>query len=232
MSSIRFSIVAEVFAFIAFALVSKALVSAYTWKYAGPITLLTTLGILTLYLRWRGLSWQEFGLKPLLGWRTKLMVVPQALLVFVAFSLAVGSTLVLADVLELAFMQQVSEGVEARFGEVRGNLTKYLLWLGIVWVSAAFGEEMFFRGYLVTRLHQAINSQFWAPVLAVTIAASVFGYGHYEYQGLRGLVMTGLIGLAFGIMYLLLKRNLWPLILVHGVIDTLSFTGLYLDVES
>lgn len=26
-----------------------------------------------------------------------------------------------------------------------------LLWLGIVWTAAAFGEEIFFRGFLITR---------------------------------------------------------------------------------
>jgi membrane protease YdiL (CAAX protease family) len=40
--------------------------------------------------------------------------------------------------------------------------------------------------------------------------------------------MTGGIGLAFGAMFLLFRRNLWPLILLHGVIDTLTFTAIFM----
>ena len=40
--------------------------------------------------------------------------------------------------------------------------------------------------------------------------------------------MTAMIAIAFGTAFLLLKRNLWPLVLVHGVIDTINFVALYL----
>jgi membrane protease YdiL (CAAX protease family) len=105
------------------------------------------------------------------------------------------------------------------------------MWLGIVWVSAAFGEEMFFRGYLVTRLKEALPRSRLSTIIAVLIPALIFGYGHYHYQGIRGFVMTGLIGLAFGISFLLLKKRLWPIILVHGVVDSLGFIGLYLGTD-
>lgn len=48
---------------------------------------------------------------------------------------------------------------------------------------------------------------------------------------MRGAIVTCGIGLAFGAMFLLFKRNLWPLIFLHGVIDTLTFTALFLDAE-
>lgn len=56
-------------------------------------------------------------------------------------------------------------------------------------------------------------------------------YGHFYYQSLRGLVVTGLIGIALGTLYLLYKRNLWPLVLAHGLVDTLSFTALYTGAD-
>lgn len=105
------------------------------------------------------------------------------------------------------------------------------MWLVIVWVLAEFGEEMFFRGYLVTRLQEAPPSSTLATIAKVVIPAVIFGFGHYHYQGIRGFVMTGLIGVAFGVSYLLLKKNLWPVILVHGVIDSLAFVGLYMGPE-
>jgi len=221
----------EILFFVVFALGTKALALEWTPKYAGPITLILTLVLLTFYMRRQGRTWTNYGLKPLEGMKSKLMVIPQALLVAVGFVMAVGTVLVLANVVEISALAQVSDGVESRFGEVRDNLPKFLMWLGIVWVSAAFGEEMFFRGYLVTRLQEALPGSRLATIIAVLIPALIFGYGHYHYQGIRGFVMTGLIGLSFGISYLLLKKNLWPIILVHGVVDTLAFTALYLEID-
>lgn len=107
-----------------------------------------------------------------------------------------------------------------------------LLWLGIVWTAAAFGEEMFFRGFLITRASALFLGVPLAPAFAVLLPALLFGLGHFYYQGLRGLVMTAAIGIAFGAAFLLLKRNLWPLVLVHGVIDTINFFALYLGLDT
>ena len=227
----RTSIVLEILFFVIFALASKALVLLWTPKYAGPITLIFTLLMLTLYMRRQGRTWGQYGLTPLVGIKSKLMVLPQALLVFIGFGMAVGTVFALANIFQIEALLEVSEGVEARFGEVRGSLPKLLMWLGIVWVSAAFGEEMFFRGYLVTRLKEALPRSRLSTIIAVLIPALIFGYGHYHYQGIRGFVMTGLIGLAFGISFLLLKKRLWPIILVHGVGDSLGFIGLYLGTD-
>ena len=230
-SSSRTFVVLEILFFVVFALASKSLVLLWTPKYAGPITLIFTLVVLTLYLHRQGKSWAQYGLKPLIGIKPKLLVIPQAVLVFISFAIAVSSVMAIAEHFQISALLEVSEGVEARFGEVRDNLPKLLMWLAIIWVSAAFGEEMFFRGYLVTRLQEALPSSRLASIIAVIIPALIFGYGHYHYQGIRGLVMTGFIGVAFGISYLALKKNLWPVIFVHGMIDSLGFIGLYLGTD-
>lgn len=230
-SSSRIFIVLEIMFFVIFALGTKALALLWIPKYAGPITLIFTLLVLTKYMRLQGKSWAQYGLKPLAGMKPKLMVFPQAVIVSIGFVIAVGTVLVLANIFEISALAQVSEGVESRFGEVRDNLPKFLMWLGIIWVSAAFGEEMFFRGYLVTRLQEALPSSLLATIIAILIPALIFGYGHYDYQGFRGFVMTALIGLSFSISYLLLKKNLWPIILVHGVVDSLAFTALYVGAD-
>lgn len=225
----RLAIATEVAAFVAFALVSKYLLSLVFWRYAGPVSLLLTLAILTLYLRARGLSWQAFGLIPLPGWKAKLWILPKAGLALVAFAIVVALTTIAGPALGFEFMKDVSTGVEGRWGEVAGSLPHYLLWLGLVWTAAAFGEEMFFRGYLITRLQSVFARGWIGSAFAVVIPALIFGYGHLYYQGWRGAVVTCGIGLAFGAMFLLFRRNLWPLILLHGVIDTLTFTAIFLQ---
>ena len=221
----------EIMLFVVFALGTKAFALEWTPKYAGPITLIVTLAVLTNYMHLQGRSWAQYGLKPLVGMKPRLMVMPQALLVAIGFAVAVGTVLVLTNIFEIGALAQVSEGVESRFGEVRGSLPMFLIWLGIIWVSAAFGEEMFFRGYLVTRLQEALPSSILATITAILIPALIFGYGHYDYQGVRGFVMTGLIGVSFGISYLLLEKSLWPIILFHGVVDSLGFSALYLGAD-
>ncbi len=201
------------------------------WRFAGPVSLIATLVCVMVYLRRRGEGWGSFGLISLKGVKAKLMVLPQALLVFVFFGVAIASVLFGGEALGWDFMKDVPVGVEDRWGDVEGNLPMLLLWLGIVWTAAAFGEEMFFRGFLVTRTLALFRGVPFASVLAVLIPAVLFGIGHFYYQGLRGLVTTTAIGIAFGAAFLLLKRNLWPLVVVHGLVDTINFVVLYLGAE-
>jgi len=227
----RWTVAAEIAAFVAFALLTKFLMSPLFWRYAGPASLLLTLGLLTLYMRARGLRWSAMGLVPLPGWKAKLMVLPQAGLTLVAFAIVVALTTIAGPALGFAFLTEVPSGVENRWGQVAGSWPHYLLWLGIVWTAAAFGEEMFFRGYLVTRAQSLFRGGLPGAILAVAISALIFGFGHFYYQGWRGAVVTFGIGLAFGTMFLLFKRNLWPLILLHGIIDTLTFTAIFMEWE-
>lgn len=43
--------------------------------------------------------------------------------------------------------------------------------------------------------------------------------------------MTGAIGIACGILYLLYKRNIWPLVVAHALFNTLTFTAAYLHLD-
>ncbi|MBX3594189.1 MAG: CPBP family intramembrane metalloprotease [Sphingomonas sp.] len=224
----RTATVVEVAAFTALALVSRRALDPVSWRFAGPMSLMLTLVVLTLWLRARGSGWRAFGLVALPDWRARLMVLPRAALALVAFALMVAAITIGGPALGLEFLAKVPAGVEDRWGAVAGSLPDYLLWLAIVWTAAAFGEEMFFRGYLVTRLRAILPRTWWGPPLAIALAAAFFGYGHFYYQGWRGAIVTGGIGLAFGAMFLLFRRNLWPLILLHGAIDTLTFTAIYM----
>lgn len=227
----RGAIAAEIAAFIGVAFLSKYLLSMVIWRYAGPVSLILTLAVLTVYLRARGIRWSSLGLVPLRTRRDRLLLLPQAGLTLAAFAAVVALTTIAAPALGFTFMTEVSTGVEDRWGDVAGSLPNYLLWLAIVWTAAALGEEMFFRGYLITRLRALFPATRLAAVFAIIIPALIFGYGHLYYQGVRGAVVTTAIGLAFGAMFLLFKRNLWPLILLHGVIDTLTFTAIFLELE-
>jgi hypothetical protein len=61
----------------------------------------------------------------------------------------------------------------------------------------------------------------------VLLQALVFALGH-AYQGVTGVVNLFVVGLILGYVYLRGGRNLWPVIVAHGLIDTLSTTLVYL----
>jgi membrane protease YdiL (CAAX protease family) len=117
----------------------------------------------------------------------------------------------------------------SRFSELRGNTTLLAGYLLLVWASAAFGEELVFRGFLLTRLEVLLGSGLTATATAVTGQALLFGVAHW-YLGLRGVSTAGLIGLSYGIVYVCNGRNLVPLIVAHGLTDSLSLIAIYSGV--
>ena len=119
----------------------------------------------------------------------------------------------------------------ARFGDISGNLRIYLTLIALSWIDAGFCEEMFFRGFLNTRLQTVFQGFRFAPILAVALAALLFGSVHIYSQGLAGLVNAGVIGLILGTYFLLYKGNLWPLVLVHDFINSLGFTVDFLGCK-
>ena len=105
--------------------------------------------------------------------------------------------------------------------EISANAKIALLALLIVWTFAAFGEEIAYRGYLLTRaadIGRRSTTAYWLGIVFVSI---LFGYGHY-YKGPSGIVDSGIAGLILGAAYMLAGRNLWACILAHGFIDTFA----------
>ncbi len=60
-----------------------------------------------------------------------------------------------------------------------GNWQIALAYLGIVWTFAAFGEEIAYRGYLLTRAADVGGRTPFAWWISVIIVSVLFGYGHY-----------------------------------------------------
>jgi membrane protease YdiL (CAAX protease family) len=86
----------------------------------------------------------------------------------------------------------------------------------LVGISVAFSiamavlfEEVFFRGYLISRIEE-LSGNVW---VGVVVAAGIFGFGHL-YQGLLGGVLALGMGLAFGIAFVG-RRSIWPLAIAH-----------------
>jgi membrane protease YdiL (CAAX protease family) len=119
----------------------------------------------------------------------------------------------------------------AEVNSITGNLKLALVGLAIVWTFAAFGEEIAYRGYLLTRaadLGARSKTGYWVGLLFVSV---LFGYGHY-YKGPSGIVDSGIAGLILGAAYLLSGRNLWVSVLAHGFIDTFAVIVVFFGWQS
>jgi len=189
----------------------------------GPITYLgLVISLIALWVvsHWRGVGWQYFGLHHPQSWlRTVLQSLGIALVVFLVVKLIINP---LMAVLPDAGYQDL-----CRFDYLEGDLPNLIIMLVNIWITAAFLEEFLFRGYLQNRL---VDLQGKHTKLAWGIAivgqAIIFGLVH-AYQSPAGMLKVGLIGLVFGISYLAVRRNLWPLILAHGLIDSLDMVSHY-----
>ncbi|KAA0548781.1 CPBP family intramembrane metalloprotease [Bacillus sp. BGMRC 2118] len=81
--------------------------------------------------------------------------------------------------------------------------------------TAGFTEEIIYRGFLIFAIlyfYPTISMWF-----VLVIAALVFGLAH-TYQGITGVIRTGLIGFVFGAIYIAFG-SIIPLILLHFLID-------------
>ncbi len=118
------------------------------------------------------------------------------------------------------------EGVES----ITGDWRMALVYLGIVWTFAAFGEEIAYRGYLMNRAADVGGRTTLAWWISVVVVAVLFGYGHF-YKGPAGIVDSGVAGLILGAAYLASGRILWTTILAHGFIDTFGVVALFFGYD-
>lgn len=89
-------------------------------------------------------------------------------------------------------------------------------WLfAVVAVGAGVSEELAFRGFLLFYLGTFLRG-LGLPG-AVLVCSAVFGLGHL-YQGARGMVITGLVGLFLAIVYVLSGSLLVPMV-AHAALD-------------
>ncbi|MEQ8742657.1 CPBP family intramembrane glutamic endopeptidase [Parasphingorhabdus sp.] len=198
------------------------------WTYAGPISLLSALAVASWRLRQGGESWADLGLKrpkswrKILAWTLVALVLTTAIgILFEAFiSAALGDA-----------ATQDEPGTSGRFADLPGNTAAFIYWLAVAWIIGGFAEEMLFRGLLITRFETLFSSIPFGLIIAIIMPAALFGQQHYYYQGIGGAFATGGVALVSGILYLLLKRNLWPLTLSHGFANTIGLTLIYVGLQ-
>ncbi len=180
-------------------------------QVTGAITLIGELGLLLpvwwFGLRRHGLGWSSVGFRP-------FSMVRGLVLGCAAWALAMTGTVIWSLVLSL-FNLRTQPNMLPLFGGGIGGLVAALLAGGLV---GPFAEEVFFRGYLFAGMRQHLGLK-WALLLNGLIFALIHILPtSYPPIFLLGVLFAGLLELT---------GSLWPAILVHSFINSLSFLLLY-----
>ena len=173
------------------------------------VIVLSVLGLVSIWVR--DGRWSAMGLKTPASWRRIFLIALAA----AALRLLLGQFVI--EPITGFFWPTPSAPELAN--EIAGNVKVAFLAVLLVWTFAAFGEEIAYRGYLLTRAADIGKRSTTAYWLAIVLVSILFGYGHY-YKGPSGIIDSGVAGLILGTAYMVAGRNLWASILAHGFIDT------------
>lgn len=159
-----------------------------------------------------------------LSWHSLRLVVPRpldlvrglwALLLFLAVNMLFAAV---AYLLAPGWLEQHHEQLGGLSLALAGDLSVGQVVLMMLFV--AFYEELVARGALLARC-QALLGGIWLPVL---LSSLLFGLGH-AYQGWMGVLQTMLAGVVLARLTLY-WGTLWPAILAHGALNSLSLLAL------
>lgn len=173
----------------------------------------------TWFLRRDGERWSSVGLRAPRRW----WMVP----------LGAAGGFLLIIIVSVVMMNVILPAIGASVPKVQSTPTasedflEYLFWAFIVsWGTAAVGEELLARGFILDRVTKLLGSTGTTAVLsAVFLQAAIFG-GFHIYQGVGGVLVTTAAGLVLGLVWFFSGRNLWAPILLHGTVDFLAANGL------
>ncbi|RNC85889.1 MAG: CPBP family intramembrane metalloprotease [Balneola sp.] len=110
--------------------------------------------------------------------------------------------------------------------ELKGNLPTTLIWLLVIWVTAAFGEEIIFRGYFMRQFIKFFGDSKISLAINMLIFCGFFGYMHMQ-QGITGQLVATAVGAIFFIIFYLRKYDLWFMVMIHGFFNTLGILSFY-----
>jgi hypothetical protein len=178
----------------------------------------TTLIIASWRMKVRGVSWKDLGLtKPKNVWKTLGI----SAIIFVAIIISIISFEVIKDQLpDFLASDTSSESAVSKFGDLKGNWSRFFLIIPFIWIESML-EELLDRGFLMNWLEKLFSRTSYATVIAVLLQAIIFGFRHSPDLSERSITV-GLIGLIMGIAYVKFGRNLWPLIIAHCILNTMS----------
>lgn len=186
--------------------------------YFGPLASLVGLFAALLTLWARRWDWGFFGLsRP--HWVADLVR---------ALKFAAVAVLLVDLLIQPAVNRAIGSGIDlSGFKFVEGSLPNLFIFLALMWTVAAFGEELFFRGYLMGGCARHFGNTGRSWLIGGLISTAIFGLVH-AYQGAAGVINTSLVGAVFAFQFYRKPDRLVSCVLAHGIYNTFGLILLYL----
>lgn len=187
--------------------VAEGVVDARPKAYRRAVIGQWTIAVLAIALwAYEGRPWRDLGLVPPGGWR-------------LGAGMGVMAAMVAFTLNQLRAIGRLSpENIEQFRGKVSD--VQFLLphtpreygWFSILSVTAGVCEELLYRGFLTW-----LAAAYLGLPAGIALVVLAFGIAH-AYQGPKGIVKTGLVGL---VMSLIVLASGWvvPAMVVHALID-------------
>lgn len=181
----------------------------------------STLIIAIWRMKIRNITWKDLGLRK-----------PKSLLKTVLVTLGI---LITIPILIIVFQQiqntlpinlspdTSSQDAVSKFGDLKGNWIHFFTIIPFILLQSAL-EELLDRGFLINWFERLFSKTSFATSIPVLLQAMIFGFRH-SYDISERSITVGIIGLVMGIAYVKFGRNLWPLIIAHCILNTMSMVG-------
>lgn len=175
-----------------------------------PIEVLFRLGLIVVCIAlvwWSGFSAAQFGFVPFDVWRDALL------------GIVLGIVLVWGvNLLSMLLLSDTSAGFYSKHAlfSMRPTSATEMAMTVPASLPAAGLEELLFRSMWIGGFST------WVPVPALIVATAIlFGVMHVA-QGLWGMLVTGVIGLLFGILFVW-SESFWLVLITHWVMNLNQF---------
>ena len=109
---------------------------------------------------------------------------------------------------------------------LEGDAARLAVLLALSWTLAAIGEELAFRGFVLTRVTDVVGPSTLGVVAGVLVSSALFALIHTE-QGTVGVTLAFLDALFYAALRLHC-RSLWAAVLAHGFNNTIGMTAYFL----
>ena len=196
------------------------------FMYFGPITrtpfeniIISMIIIIANYIEYKGKPFTALGFKRDNFKVKNLLVhaplVALALFIFYVFAVVPGIEMLTGVPIDYSSMSQLE-----------GDLQTTIVWLLLVWVTAGFGEEIIFRGYLMRQFVKFFGDSNISLAINILVICGFFGYMHMQ-QGITGQLVVVIIGALLSIIFYKRKYDLWFMIMIHGIFNTLGILSFY-----
>lgn len=179
-------------------------------------------GIFTaLFILWGSkYRWSEFGFVKRINKKTIIKSLTITVLIFIGIDILIQPLLeIYLGTIDLSSLD-----------DIRNDFGNYFVLIIVMWIFAAFGEELLFRGYYMKRFAELFGNTNKAWFISAIIISIYFGASHY-YQGPAGMIAVGLVGFCYSLLFYKNRDNLVLVVLVHGFYDMIGLTLIYLNKE-